>query len=125
MKTNRIFKMMLVQICLLGLCYVQSFGAMSLPSNLSQVPIYSGSKIVQVMDMGNNSMAALEVKADREALIKFYQKQMQEKGWEKAFQVEQEDNAVIHFTKNNQTIQISADKGENGTTLYQMVFIGQ
>ncbi len=117
--------MVLVQICLLCLCFAQSFGAMALPSNLSQVPVYSGSKIVQVMDMGNNSMAALEVKTDRDVLINFYQKEMQEKGWKKAFQVEQEDSAVIHFTKDNQTIQISANKGEDGMTLYQMVFMEQ
>ncbi|MBU1567116.1 MAG: hypothetical protein KJ630_16015 [Proteobacteria bacterium] len=76
--------------------------------------------------MGNSSMAALEVKADRDALIKFYKIEMQVKGWKTAFQVEQEDNAVVHFTKENQTIQISANKGEEeGTLLYQMVFIGQ
>jgi hypothetical protein len=125
MNTDKICKMMLVQICFLCLCFAQSFGAMELPSKLSKVPVYSGSKIIQIMDMGTNSMAALEVKADHDALMKFYKKEMQEKGWKTAFQVEQEDNAVIHFTKDNQTIQISANKGEEGVTLYQMVFVGQ
>lgn len=125
MNKKSVFSMVLVQMCLLGLCFAQSFGAMTLPSQLSEVPVYSGSKILQVMDMGNNSMASLEVKADHAVLIGFYQKEMQEKGWQKAFQAEQEDSAVIHFTKGQQTIQISASKGENGMTLYQMVFIGQ
>jgi hypothetical protein len=99
---------------------------MELPSKLSQVPLYTGTKIIQVMDMGNSSMAMLNVKADREALVKFYKKEMQATGWKIAFQVEQEDNAVIHFTKDTQTVQISANKGdEEGITMYQMVFVGQ
>ena len=98
---------------------------MDLPSKLSQVPVYPGSKIVQVMDMGNSSMAALEVKADSDTLLKFYKKEMQGKGWKTAFQAEQADTAVIHFTKDNQTIQISANKAEKDALSYQMVFIGQ
>ncbi len=125
MKLIRIFKIVSIQILLLFFWLAPGFGAMELPAKLSQLPIYSGSKIVHVMDMGDNSMAGLEVKADREALIKFYKKVMQDKGYKIALQVEQEDNAFVHFTKDTQTIQISANKGEEGVTLYQMVFIGQ
>jgi hypothetical protein len=125
MKTNWLTNKMLVQIFLLCFLFTSGFAAMELPSKLSQVPIYSGSKIVQVMDMGNSSMASLEAKTDSDTLIKFYKKEMQDKGWKAAFQAEQADTAVIHFTKDNQTIQISTNKGEQGALLYQMVFIGQ
>ena len=77
------------------------------------------------MDMEDNSMAALEVKADRDALIKFSKDEMKGKGWKTVFQVEQEDSAVLHFMKDNKTIQISASKEEEGKLSYQIVFIGQ
>jgi len=98
---------------------------MELPAKLSQVPVFLGSKIIQVMDMDDNSMAALEVKADRDALMKFYKDEMQGKGWKTVFQAELEDSAVLHFMKDNKTIQISANKEEEGQLSYQMVFIGQ
>lgn len=110
-------------IFLFFLAFAPALSAMELPSKLAQMPVYSGAKIVQIMDMGNSAMAMLEVKADNQALMKFYKKEMEGKGWKTAFQAEQEDNAVIHFTKDNQTIQVSAGKDGDKTT-YQMVFMG-
>lgn len=125
MKSNRIFKMALIHIIVLSFWVTTGFAAMELPDKLSQIPVFSGSKIIQVMDMGDNSMAALEVTADRDALIKFYKDEMKGKGWKTVFQAEQEDSAVLHFMKDNKTIQISANKEEEGKLGYQMVFIGQ
>jgi hypothetical protein len=125
MKTHRIANTMFAQILLLCFFVSSGFAAMELPSKLSQVPVFPGSKIVQVMDMGSNAMASLEVKTDSDALMKFYKKEMQDKGWKAAFQAEQADTAVIHFTKDNQTVQISAGKGDQGALVYQMVFVGQ
>jgi len=110
-------------IFLLFLAFAPALPAMDLPNKLAQVPVFSGAKIVQVMDMGNSAMAMLEVKADNQALMKFYKKEMEGKGWKTAFQAEQEDNAIIHFTKDNQTIQISTGK-DGDKTSYQMVFMG-
>jgi hypothetical protein len=125
MKSNRTFTMALIYVVLLSFWVTTGFAAMELPEKLSQVPVFSGSKIIQVMDMGDNSMAALEVKADRDALIKFYKDEMKGKGWKTVFQAEQEDSAVLHFMKDNKTIQISANKEEEGKLSYQMVFMGQ
>lgn len=123
MKPNSLTSPLVTMLFLLFLVAASPLAAMELPSKLAAVPVYSGAKIVQVMDMGNNAMAMLEVKADNQALMKFYKQEMQAKGWKAAFQAEQEDNAVIHFTKGSETIQISAGKGENGLTAYQMVYI--
>ena len=125
MKSNRIFTIALIHLVFLFFSVTTGFAAMELPSKLSQVPVFLGSKIIQVMDMDDNSMAALEVKADRDALMKFYKDEMQGKGWKTVFQAELEDSAVLHFMKDNKTIQISANKEEEGQLSYQMVFIGQ
>lgn len=117
--------MALICVVLLSLWVTTGFAAMELPAKLSQVPVFSGSKIIQVMDMDENSMAVLEVEADRDALIKFYKDAMQGKGWKTVFQAEQEDSAVLHFMKDNTTIQISANTEEEGKLSYQIVFIGQ
>ena len=125
MKANRIFTMALIHIALLSFWVTTGFASMELPDKLAQIPVFSGSKIIQVMDMGDNSMAALEVKADRDALIKFYKDEMQGKGWKKVFQADQEDTAVLHFMKDNKTIQISANKEEEGKLSYQIISFGQ
>ena len=100
-----------------------AWAALELPSKLAQVPVYSGAKIVQVMDMGENSMAMLEVKADLQTVMKFYKKEMEGKGWKTVFQAEQEDSAVSHFSKDQSTIQISASKDEEDKISYQMVLM--
>jgi hypothetical protein len=123
MKPKSLTSPLLTMLFLLVFATASPLAAMELPSKLAAVPVYSGEKIVQVMDMGNNAMAMLEVKADNQSLMKFYKQEMQGKGWKTAFQAEQEDNAVIHFTKDSETIQISAGKGEKGLTAYQMVYI--
>lgn len=125
MNSNRIFTLALIHVVLLSFWVTKGFAAMELPAKLSHVPVFSGSKIIQVMDMNDNSMAALEVKADRDALIKFYKDEMNGKGWKTVFQAEQEDSAVLHFMKDNKTIQISANKEEGGKLSYQIVFMGQ
>ena len=84
MKSNRIFTIALIHLVFLSFWVTTGFAAMELPAKLSQVPVFLGSKIIQVMDMGENSMAALEVKADRDALMKFYKDEMQGKGWKTA-----------------------------------------
>ncbi len=117
--------MALIHIALLSFWVTTGFASMELPDKLAQIPVFSGSKIIQVMDMGDNSMAALEVKADRDALIKFYKDEMQGKGWKKVFQADQEDTAVLHFMKDNKTIQISANKEEEGKLSYQIISFGQ
>lgn len=123
MKASTVLSPIRAAIFLMFFALAPALFAMELPSKLAQVPVYSGAKIVQVMDMGNSAMAMLEVKADNQALMKFYKKEMEGKGWKTAFQAEQEDNAVIHFTKDNQTIQVSAGK-DGDKTSYQMVFMG-
>jgi hypothetical protein len=124
MKPNSLTSRLLITLFLLILCAASPLAAMELPSKLAAMTVYSGSKIVQVMDMGNSAMAILEVKAGSQALVKFYKQEMQGKGWKIAFQGELEDSAVIHFTKGSETIQISTDKSEEGLTSYQMVYIG-
>jgi hypothetical protein len=124
MKSRSLTSPLLAMLFLLALANVLPLAAMELPSKLAAVPVYSGAKIVQVMDMGNSAMAMLEVKADNQTLMKFYKQEMQAKGWKTAFQAEQDDSAVIHFTKDSDTIQISAGKDEKGLTAYQMVYIG-
>jgi hypothetical protein len=124
MKLSSLTSPLLAMLFLLVFATASPLAAMELPSKLASVPVYSGAKIVQVMDMGNSAMAMLEVKADNQALVKFYKQGMQGKGWKIAFQGELEDSAVIHFTKGSETIQISTDKGEEGLTSYQMVYIG-
>jgi hypothetical protein len=123
MKPRTLCSRLLVKFFLLLLVTAPPLAAMELPNKLALVPVYSGAKIVQVMDMGNSAMAMLEVNADNQALMKFYKQEMQGKGWKTAFQAEQEDSAVIHFTKGSETIQISTDKGEKGLTAYQMVYM--
>lgn len=125
MKSNQIFTLALIHAVLLSFWVTTGFAAMELPAKLSQVPVFSGSKIIQVMEMDDNSMAALEVKAERAALIKFYKDAMQGKGWKTVFQAEQEESAVLHFMKDNKTIQISANIEEEGKLSYQIIFFGQ
>ena len=116
----------LLQALYLCVGFGLAFGAMEIPTKLKEAPIYSGSKIVQVMDMDNNSMAMLTVKADREALLDFYKQSMKAKGWKVAFQAEQEDNAMVHFTKDNQTIQLTVQNGdEEGMLQYHLLAVGQ
>lgn len=123
---SRVIGVVLLQALYLCVGFGLAFGAMEIPTKLKEVPIYSGSKIVQVMDMDNNSMAMLTVKADREALLDFYKQSMKAKGWKVAFQAEQEDNAMVHFTKDNQTIQITVQNGdEEGMLQYHLLAVGQ
>lgn len=100
-----------------------AMAAMKLPDKLAPVPVYSGAKIVQVMEMGTSAMAMLEAKTTPQALLEFYKKEMEGKGWKTAFQAQQEDGAVIHFTKGQDALQITAGNGDEGMTSYQMVFV--
>jgi hypothetical protein len=126
MLTKKPTKMLLVPLAIASLWLTTTFAAMQIPEKLAPAPLYSGAKIIQVMDMGQSSMAMLQTKASLEALIEFYKKAMKEKGWKVAFQAEQEDNAIIHFTKDKMAIQITASKGdEDGMLHYQMVAVEQ
>lgn len=119
---SKMFGVVLLQVFYLFVGFGSAFAAMELPEKLKEVPLYSGSTIVQVMDMGDSSVAMMNVKADREAFLGFYKKSMQAKGWKVAFQAEQEDNAMIHFTKDNQIIQLNVQKGEEtGMLQYQLI----
>lgn len=103
-----------------------AFGAMELPSRLKDVPLYSGSKIVQVMDMGNNSMAMMTAKAGRDAVVDFYKQNMTAKGWKIVMQAEQEDVAVVHFSKEKETIQLAVQKGDDqGMIQYHLMRVGE
>jgi hypothetical protein len=116
----------LLQILCLIIGLGTAFGAMELPSKLKEVPLYSGSKIIQVMDMGTGSMATLSVKASRDALLDFYRQKMKANEWKIAFQAEQEDSAVIHFSKGKQMIQLSVQKGETeGDLQYNLLSVDQ
>ncbi len=112
-------------ICLL-VGFSLAMGAMELPEKLKEVPLYSGSKLQQIMDMGPQSMAILSVKADRDALLDFYKQNLKAKGWKVAAQFEQEDGAGITFSKDQTLIQLAVGKGEEeGMLQYQLIFIGE
>lgn len=116
----------LLQVVILCMGLGPACAAMEIPDKLKEIPLYSGSKTLQVMDMGNNSMAMFSVKADREAIVEFYKQNMKAKGWTVAFQTEQEDAAVIHFMKDGRTIQIAVHKGdEPGTVQYHLLSVSQ
>ena len=103
-----------------------AMAGMDIPDKLKDVPLYSGTKIVQVMDMDKHAVAVLTVKADRDALVDFYKQSMKTAGWKLAFQAEQEDGAVLHFTKEDHSLQVSVQKGdEDGTINYQLAAISQ
>lgn len=63
------FTMALIHVILLFFWVTIGFAAMELPTKLSHFPVGSGLKIIQMMDMDVNSIAALEIEADRNALI--------------------------------------------------------
>ena len=116
----------LMQVICLLVGFELAFGAMELPEKLKEAPLYPGSKIQQIMDMGVQSMAILSVKADRDVLLDFYKQNLKSKGWKIAAQFEQEDGAGITFSKDRQLIQVAVGKGEEeGILQYQLIFIGE
>ena len=116
----------LLQLISLLVGFELALGAMELPEKLKQVPLYPGSKIQQIMDIGVQSMAILSVKADRDALLDFYKQNLKPKGWKIAAQFEQEDGAGITFSNDRQLIQMAVGKGEEeGMLQYQLIFIGE
>ncbi len=125
MKTSHQPTTLVLFFALLSLLATTTVAAMTLPEKLAPVPVYSGAKIVQVMEMGTSAMAMLEAKTTPQALLEFYKKEMEGKGWKTAFQAQQEDSAVIHFTKGKDAVQITAGNGDEGMTSYQMVFVAQ
>jgi hypothetical protein len=116
---------MMQVICLL-VGFHLAFGAMELSEKLKQVPLYPGSKIQQIMDMGIQSMAILSVRVDRDALLDFYRQDLKSKGWKLVAQFEEEDGAGITFSKDRQLIQIAVKKGDaEGMLQYQLIFISE
>lgn len=121
MKTQRNALLTLLQIFFILTFLVPAFGAMDLPEKLTPAGLYQGAKIIQVMDSGTTSMAMIEVKASRDDVLEFYKNKLKGQGWKVAMQVEQEDSAVIHFTKDKMAIQINASQSEDGVLQYQMI----
>jgi len=109
----------IVMLCGLG----AALAAIELPAKLKDVPLYPESKIVQAMDMEGNTMALLEVKADRNAILDFYKKDLGSKGWKIVFQAEQENDAVIHFKKDEKMLQLSIQQGNEEKILQYNLFL--
>lgn len=123
---SRLPGVVLLQVLFLCAGMNLAYGAMELPSRLKEIPIFAGSKTVQVMDAENNSMALFTVKADRDALLDHYKQAMKGKGWKVVFQAEQEEDAVVHFQKEKDIIQLSVQKDEGeGMLQYQLVSFSQ
>jgi hypothetical protein len=126
MEAKRRIAFGLSQVISLLVGFQLAFGAMELPEKLKQVPLYPGSKIQQIMDMGPQSTAILSARADRDALLDFYKQNLKSKGWKIVAQFDQEDGAGITFSKDRQLIQIAVKKGnEEGMLQYQLIFIGE
>lgn len=116
----------LVQVACLLAGFALAMGAMELPEKLKEVPLYSGSKLRQIMDTGPQSMAILSVKADQDSLLEFYKQHLKGKGWKIVAQFEQDDGAGITFSKDPTLIQLVVGKGEEeGMLQYQLIFIGE
>lgn len=100
-------------------------GAMDLPEKLKQIPLYPGSKLQQVTDLGAQAMATLSARGDQDSLLAFYKQQLNSRGWKTMAQFEQEGGAGITFSKNGQVLQLSVKKGDGGSLLYGLTFVGE
>lgn len=102
-----------------------AFGAMDLPEKLKQIPLYPGSKLQQVTDLGSQAMATLSARGDQDSLLAFYKQQLNSRGWKTMAQFEEERGAGITFSKNGQVLQLSVKKGDGGSLLYGLTFVGE
>ena len=97
------------------------WAAVQLPDQFKDIPVFSGSKIVQAMEMENTSTATFSVKAERDAVLDFYRQNMKSKGWKVVFQAEQEDSAMISFSSGKQALQLNVHKEDDGLVQFIMV----
>jgi hypothetical protein len=103
-----------------------AFGAIDVPAKFKDIPLYDGSKIVHAMDMENNAMLSVTVKASADAVAEFYKNAMKGRGWKLAFQMDQDQAKVLHFQKGNQILQVTIQAGEkNELTTYNLVIATQ
>jgi hypothetical protein len=98
-----------------------AWAAVQLPEQFKDIPVFSGSKITQAMEMENTATATFTVKAESDAVLDFYRQSMKSKGWKVVFQAEQEDSAIISFSGGKQTLQLNVHKQDDGIVQFMMV----
>ena len=125
MNLTRIIRLAVLQTFFFMSFLAPAFAAMDLPEKLVPAGVYQGAKIIQVMESGTTSMAMVEVKATRDDVLEFYKQKLKQQGWKIAMQVEQEDSAVIHFTKDKMAIQVNVNQSEDGLLQYQLIGLEQ
>jgi len=103
-----------------------SLGAIDIPEKLKDIPLYQGSKVQHAMDMGNSAMLTVKVDAKSDAVADYYKSIMKAKGWNVAFQAEQENAKMIHFQKDKQILQVTIHTEKDGnSTIYNLVISTQ
>ncbi len=99
-----------------------ALAAVDVPDKLKEFPLYSGSKIIQAMDMDNNAMLSATVKASPDSVSDFYKNGMKGKGWKLAMQMDQDNSKVLHFQKDNMIFQVTIEGEEQGDlTTYNLM----
>lgn len=112
----------LKQIVLLLMAVSVALAAMDLPEKLRDVPLYPDSKIEQTMDMESHVMATMKVHTRQEAILDFYKKTLEARGWKVVFQAQQEDSSMIHFQNDKKMLQLVVQSdNQEGTITYSLI----
>lgn len=97
-----------------------------LPGELSNVPVFFGSKILRTIDKPGQCSAILEVNSDRDTVAAFYKKTLEENGWKRAVESQYGSGGVLQFTKGDDILQIAIvnrKKDDIVTLLYNIVYM--
>lgn len=103
-----------------------AYAAMQLPDSMKEIPVFTGSKITQAMEMENTSTAMFTLKGQSDAVLDFYRQNMMSKGWKTVFQAEEEGSAIITFSSGKRMLQLSVHKqNDDGIVQYILVLTTQ
>ena len=98
-----------------------AWATVQLPDQFKDIPIFSGAKIVQAMEMENTATATFTVKAEFNAVLDFYRQSMKQKGWKVVLQSEQDNSAMLTFSAGKQALQAHVHKQDDGVVQLMLI----
>lgn len=96
------------------------------PEKLRGIPIFEGSKVIQVIDGPKQWSAVMEVTANRDTVAEFYKKSLEADGWRTVSQSQYATGGVLQLEKGADVIQIALvnrKKDDKVVLLYNLVYI--
>lgn len=82
-----------------------------------EIALYPKAEIVQTMDVSGTTMAMLKVSDKPDTIIKFYKKEMKDKGWKIVTEYNRENHVTVVGEKGAKNVMIDASVVQPGESL--------